>query len=94
MPPTVHRMTPLIRKVVGVIPEKAPKVIIDIVCPILERVLLTELGDRERKLLVLRYGLEDGIRRKPKEVANFFGITRGRVWQIEKRALSKLTLAF
>ena len=51
---------------------------------------LNELSDRERAILMLRYGLEDGHARTLKEVARVFNITRERVRQIEIRAINKL----
>ncbi len=52
--------------------------------------LLKQMNDRERRLLTLRYGLEDGISRTLGETAKFFGITRERVRQIEVVAIRKL----
>ena len=52
--------------------------------------LLQKMGERERRLLRLRYGLEDGISRTLGETAKFFGITRERVRQIEVVAIRKL----
>ncbi len=52
--------------------------------------LLCMLQPRERRVLELRYGLLDGINRTLKEVSHEFGITRERIRQIEKRALSRL----
>lgn len=51
---------------------------------------LHELSDREREILILRYGLEDGHGRTLKEVARVFNITRERVRQIEIKAIEKL----
>ena len=48
------------------------------------------MSERERRVLNLRYGLEDGISRTLGETAKFFGITRERVRQIEVAALRKL----
>jgi hypothetical protein len=48
------------------------------------------MGERERRVLTLRYGLEDGISRTLGETAKHFGITRERVRQIEVVALRKL----
>ena len=53
-------------------------------------VLLKHMNDRERRVLSLRYGLEDGISRTLGETAKFFGITRERVRQIEVVAMRKL----
>ena len=52
--------------------------------------LLKQMGDRERRVLVLRYGLDDGISRTLGETAKFFGVTRERVRQIEVAAMRKL----
>ena len=52
--------------------------------------LLKKMGERERRVLVLRYGLEDGVSRTLGETAKFFNITRERVRQIEVVAIRKL----
>ena len=52
--------------------------------------LLSKMNERERRLLTLRYGLEDKISRTLGETAKFFGITRERVRQIEVAAMRKL----
>ena len=51
---------------------------------------LNQLSQREREILILRYGLKDGHTRTLKEVAGEFNITRERVRQIEIKALDKL----
>ena len=53
-------------------------------------VLLRRMTDRERSVLILRYGLQDGITRTLGETAKQFGITRERVRQIELAAMRKL----
>ncbi|MBI4341410.1 MAG: sigma-70 family RNA polymerase sigma factor [Candidatus Omnitrophica bacterium] len=52
--------------------------------------LLQKMNERERRVLVLRYGLDDGISRTLGETAKFFSITRERVRQIEVAAMRKL----
>jgi len=51
---------------------------------------LDTLQDRERRVLSLRFGLEDGVSRTLEEVGKEFGVTRERIRQIEAKALKKL----
>ncbi|WP_436990077.1 RNA polymerase sigma factor [Streptomyces sp. enrichment culture] len=55
----------------------------------LEAVLST-LGDREREVVQLRYGLADGRPRTLEEIGRLFGVTRERIRQIESKTLGKL----
>ncbi|MFI0740872.1 RNA polymerase sigma factor [Streptomyces sp. NPDC021100] len=55
----------------------------------LEAVLST-LGERERKVVQLRYGLVDGRPRTLEEIGRIFGVTRERIRQIESKTLNKL----
>jgi RNA polymerase sigma factor (sigma-70 family) len=48
------------------------------------------LDSRERRVVVLRYGIDGGVPRTLSAVGKMLGITRERVRQIENRALSKL----
>lgn len=52
--------------------------------------VLNDLPERERNILLMRYGLEDGRRRTLEEVGVAFGITRERTRQIEAEALRRL----
>jgi RNA polymerase primary sigma factor len=52
--------------------------------------VLTALTDRERKVLQLRFGLDDGRSRTLEEVGREFRVTRERIRQIEAKALRKL----
>ncbi|BAU83014.1 RNA polymerase sigma factor rpoS [Streptomyces laurentii] len=55
----------------------------------LEAVLST-LGERERQVVALRYGLDDGRPRTLEEIGRLFGVTRERIRQIESKTLGKL----
>lgn len=55
--------------------------------------ILSDLQDRERRVLELRFGLEDGVTRTLEEVGREFGVTRERIRQIEAKALKKLRMA-
>jgi len=48
------------------------------------------LSDREREVVRLRYGMDDGVFRTLDEVAAVFGVTRERIRQIEQNALRKM----
>jgi len=53
-------------------------------------VILNSLGERERAVLEMRFGLKDGEAHTLEEVGKAFGVTRERVRQIESKALRKL----
>jgi len=52
--------------------------------------ILDSLSERERKVLEMRFGLNDGQGRTLEEVGSEFGVTRERIRQIEAKALRKL----
>ena len=52
--------------------------------------VLKNLGPRERDIIVLRFGLDNGINRTYEEVGRMVGITRERTRQIELKALRTL----
>ncbi len=52
--------------------------------------LLGDLKERERQVIILRFGLEDGHPRTLEEVGKEFNVTRERIRQIEAKALRKL----
>jgi RNA polymerase primary sigma factor len=51
---------------------------------------LEELNERERQVIVMRFGLEDGRVRTLEEVGRHFSVTRERIRQLETKALAKL----
>ena len=51
---------------------------------------LDELNDREKEVIRLRFGLDDGQPRTLEEVGREFGVTRERIRQIESKTLAKL----
>jgi len=51
---------------------------------------LSELSDREKQVVRLRFGLDDGQARTLEEVGREFGVTRERIRQIEAKTLAKL----
>ncbi len=52
--------------------------------------VMDALTDRERKVIEMRFGLQDGRMRTLEEVGREFGVTRERIRQIESKTLSKL----
>jgi len=52
--------------------------------------VINELTPREKKILEMRFGLEDGITHTLEEVGKEFGVTRERIRQIEAKALERI----
>jgi len=55
----------------------------------LEKILMTLSGKKDRDVLSLRYGLDDGQEKTLEEIGQTLGVTRERIRQIEKKALLK-----
>jgi len=54
--------------------------------------IIDDLTERERKILEMRFGLEDGVTHTLEEVGKVFNVTRERIRQIEAKALEKIRL--
>ena len=52
--------------------------------------MLRSLAEREKEVLILRFGLLDGVQRTLEEVGRHFKVTRERIRQIEAKALRKM----
>jgi len=52
--------------------------------------MLSVLKDKSKEIIIMRFGLENGVAMTLEEVGNKIGVTRERIRQIEKRALEKM----
>ena len=52
--------------------------------------VMEDLDDREKKILSMRFGLEDGVTHTLEEVGQVFDVTRERIRQIQAKALEKI----
>ena len=62
----------------------------DMMCEKLHCAISSVLSERERKVIIKRYGLEDSKPLSQKEVASLLGISRSYISRIEKTAIQKL----
>ena len=53
---------------------------------------VNRLGERERKIMRMRFGLDDGVEHTQKEVADTIGISQSYISRLEKRVIKKLRL--
>ncbi len=72
-------------KILSPVQQTAQRLLIDQV-----KEILIDLTPRERKILEMRFGLDDGVTRTLEEVGKEFAVTRERIRQIEAKALEKI----
>ncbi|MBP5378148.1 MAG: sigma-70 family RNA polymerase sigma factor, partial [Ruminococcus sp.] len=53
---------------------------------------VSELGEREREKMEMRFGLTDGKEKTQKEVADMIGISQSYISRLEKKIIQKLKL--
>jgi RNA polymerase sporulation-specific sigma factor len=51
---------------------------------------LRKLSEREKKIMELRFGLNDGVEKTQKEVADMLGISQSYISRLEKRIIKRL----
>jgi len=57
------------------------------------KIVLDNLKEKEKNVIILRFGLEDNQKKTLEEIGNSFGITKECVRQIQNRALNKIALS-
>ncbi|OHA15635.1 MAG: RNA polymerase sigma factor RpoD [Candidatus Tagabacteria bacterium RIFCSPLOWO2_01_FULL_42_9] len=72
-------------KILSPVQQTAQRLLVDQV-----KEILVDLTPRERKILEMRFGLNDGITRTLEEVGREFAVTRERIRQIEAKVLEKI----
>lgn len=79
---------------IDVLGSEADEVALKVEGMLEEKKLVEKVEDtltcREKRVIEMRYGLKDGIRRTQREISRYLGISRSYVSRIEKRALTKL----
>ncbi|MDD2481546.1 MAG: sigma-70 family RNA polymerase sigma factor, partial [Lutispora sp.] len=53
-------------------------------------IALRKLNEREKRIMELRFGLNDGIEKTQKEVADMLGISQSYISRLEKRIIKRL----
>lgn len=53
--------------------------------------VLNSLSEKERKVIILRYGLEDGVSKTLEDIGDLLGFSKERIRQVEKSAMKKLS---
>jgi len=72
-------------KILSPVQQTAQRLLVDQI-----KEILIDLTPRERRILEMRFGLNDGVTRTLEEVGKEFGVTRERIRQIEAKALEKI----
>jgi len=54
------------------------------------KIALRKLSEREKKIMELRFGLNDGVEKTQKEVADMLGISQSYISRLEKRIIKRL----